>query len=93
MQIRMVQVVAYFGIALALNQVETENDMKQLILTVLVSNFLTLVCITNAQAQTLTLDECMRYAVENSVAVGKQNLALDDRNANHAEAVASLFPR
>ena len=66
--------------------------MKQLILTVLVSNFLTLVCITNAQAQTLTLDECMRYAVENSVAVGKQNLALDDRKANHAEAVASLFP-
>ena len=66
--------------------------MKQLILTVLVSNFLTLVCITNAQAQTLTLDECMRYAVENSVAVGKQNLALDDRKANHAEAIASLFP-
>ena len=66
--------------------------MKQLIFTVLVSNFLTLVCITNAQAQRLTLDECMRYAVENSVAVGKQNLALDDRKANHAEAVASLFP-
>ena len=66
--------------------------MKQLILTLLVSNFLTLVCITNAQAQTLTLDECMRYAVENSVAVGKQNLALDDRKANHAEAIASLFP-
>ena len=84
--------MAYFGIGLALNQVETENDMKQLILTVLVSNFLTLVCITNAQAQRLTLDECMRYAVENSVAVGKQDLALDDRKANHAEAVASLFP-
>ena len=66
--------------------------MKQLIMTLLVSNFLTLVCITNAQAQRLTLDECMRYAVENSVAVGKQNLALDDRKANHAEAVASLFP-
>ena len=66
--------------------------MKQLILTVLVSNFLTLVCITNAQAQTLTLDECMRYAVENSTTVGQKNLALDDRKANHAEAVASLFP-
>ena len=66
--------------------------MKQLILTVLVSNFLTLVCTTNISAQTLTLDECMRYAVENSVAVGKQNLALDDRKANHAEAIASLFP-
>ena len=66
--------------------------MKQLILTVLVSNFLTLVCITNAQAQRLTLDECMRYAVENSTTVGQKNLALDDRKANHAEAVASLFP-
>ena len=66
--------------------------MKQLILTVLVSNFLTLVCITNAQAQTLTLDECMRYAVENSTTVGQKSLALDDRKANHTEAVASLFP-
>ena len=66
--------------------------MKQLILTVLVSNFLTLVCITNAQAQRLTLDECMRYAVENSTTVGQKSLALDDRKANHAEAVASLFP-
>ena len=66
--------------------------MKQLILTVLVSNFLTLVCITNAQAQRLTLDECMRYAVENSTTVGQKSLALDDRKANHAEAIASLFP-
>ena len=66
--------------------------MKQLIFTVLVSNFLTLVCITNAQAQRLTLDECMRYAVENSTTVGQKNLALDDRKANHAEAIASLFP-
>ena len=86
------QDLAYFGIALALNQAETENNMKQLIFTVLVSNFLTLVCITNAQAQRLTLDECMRYAVENSTTVGQKNLALDDRKANHTEAVASLFP-
>ena len=56
------------------------------------SNFLTLVCITNISAQALSLDDCMRYAVENSVAVGKQNLALDDSKINHAEAVASLFP-
>ena len=86
------QHLAYFGTPLVLNQAETENNMKQLIFTVLVSNFLTLVCITNAQAQRLTLDECMRYAVENSTTVGQKNLALDDRKANHAEAVASLFP-
>ena len=66
--------------------------MKQLIFTVLVSNFLTLVCITNAQAQRLTLDECMHYAVENSTTVGQKNLTLDDRKANHTEAVALLFP-
>ena len=86
------QHLAYFGIGLALNQAETENNMKQLIFTVLVSNFLTLVCITNAQAQRLTLDECMRYAVENSTTVEQKSLALDDRKSNHAEAVASLFP-
>ncbi len=66
--------------------------MKQLILTLLVSNFLTLVCITNLSAQTLTLEECMRYAVENSTTVGKQQLALDDRKADRAEAIGSLFP-
>ena len=66
--------------------------MKRLILTLLVSNFLTLVCITNAKAQTLTIDECMRYAVENSTTVGQKNLALDDSKTNYAEAVASLFP-
>ena len=80
--------MARFGIALARVGAETEKMMKRLIITLLVSNFLTQVC----SAQMFSLDDCMRYAVENSVAVGKQNLALDDRKANHAEAVASLFP-
>lgn len=66
--------------------------MKKIILTVLVSNFLTLVCITNISAQTLTIDDCMRYAVVNSTTVGQKNLALDDRKANHVEAIGSLFP-
>lgn len=66
--------------------------MKKIILTVLVSNFLTLVCITNVSAQTLTIDDCMRYAVVNSTTVGQKNLALDDRKANHVEAIGSLFP-
>ena len=34
----------------------------------------------------------MRYAVENSTTVGKQQLALDDRKADQAEAIGSLFP-
>ena len=88
------QHLAYFGALLALNQAETEDNMKRLILTLLVSNILTLVCAAHAQAQAqpLNIDDCMRYAVENSTTVGQKSLVLDDRKANHAEAVASLFP-
>lgn len=66
--------------------------MKRLIMTLLVSNFLTLVCIAHAEAQPLTIDDCMRYAVENSTTVGKQRLAADDNKTNYQEAIASLFP-
>ena len=66
--------------------------MKRLILTLLVSNFLTLVCVAHAEAQPLTIDDCMRYAVENSTSVNKQRLAHDDSKLNYSEAVASLFP-
>ena len=52
------------------------------------SIFLTLMC----KAQTLTIDDCMRYAVEHSTTVGKQRLSADDNQANYNEAVASLFP-
>ena len=61
-------------------------------MTLLVSNFLTLVCIAHAEAQPLTIDDCMRYAVENSTTVGKQRLAADDNKTNYQEAIASLFP-
>ena len=61
-------------------------------MTLLVSNFLTLVCIAHAEAQPLTIDDCMRYAVENSTTVGKQHLAADDNKTNYQEAIASLFP-
>ena len=62
--------------------------MKKLIFSILVSNFLTL----GVSAEKLTLDDCMRYAVENSTTVGQKKLALDDRKADQAEAVGSLFP-
>ena len=61
-------------------------------MTLLVSNFLTLVCVVHAEAQPLTIDDCMRYAVENSTTVGKQRLAADDNKTNYQEAIASLFP-
>ena len=66
--------------------------MKRLIMTLLVSNFLTLVCVAHAEAQPLTIDDCMRYAVENSVSVGQKQLAHADSKANYTEALASLFP-
>ena len=84
--------MAHFGTPLVQNQAETEKCMKQLIMTLLVSNFLTLVCIAHAEAQPLTIDDCMRYAVENSTTVGKQRLAADDNKTNYQEAIASLFP-
>lgn len=62
--------------------------MKRLIIYLTVSNFLTLMCV----AQSLSLDDCMRYAVTNSVVVCRQQLANDDSRANYNEAVASLFP-
>ncbi|MBO7220514.1 MAG: TolC family protein [Alistipes sp.] len=66
--------------------------MKRLLILFAVSNFLTLICAVHAEAQQLTIDDCMRYAVENSTAVGKQRLAADDNKTNYQEAVASLFP-
>ena len=62
--------------------------MKKLIFSILVSNFLTL----GVSAEKLTLDDCMRYAVENSTTVGQKKLALDDRKADQSEAIGSLFP-
>ena len=84
----MYQVIAYFGTPLARRRAETEKSMKRLIMTLLVSNFLTLLCV----AQPLSIDDCMRYAVENSTSVNKQRLAHDDSKLNYSEAVASLFP-
>ena len=62
--------------------------MKKLIFSILVSNFLTL----GVSAEKLTLDDCMRYAVENSTTVGQKKLALNDRKADQSEAIGSLFP-
>lgn len=66
--------------------------MKRLILTLLVSIFLTHTVATNVVAQALSIDDCMRYAVEHSTSIGQRELALEDRKAEYAEALASLFP-
>lgn len=43
-------------------------------------------------AQVMTMDECMAYAVEHSVSVGKQENVLDNAKMNYRQSVASLFP-
>ena len=45
-----------------------------------------------ASAQMMTMEECMAYAIEHSVSVGKQRNALDDAKMAHKESVAALFP-
>ena len=46
----------------------------------------------DAPAQVMTMDECMAYAVEHSVSVGKQENVLDNAKMNYRQSVASLFP-
>lgn len=46
----------------------------------------------NAPAQVMTMDECMQYAVEHSISVGKQENVLDNAKMNYKQSVAALFP-
>ncbi len=66
--------------------------MKRTFFILLVSNFLTFVYAVHTYAQPLTIDDCMRYAVEHATSVGQQQLALDDARIEQQAAVASLFP-
>lgn len=61
--------------------------MKKLIFTLAVS-----ILLTPATAQRLSLDECMAYAVENSISVSKQEIAVDNRRANLNESIINLLP-
>ena len=45
-----------------------------------------------APAQVMTMDECMQYAVEHSITVGKQENVLDNAKMNYKQSVAALFP-
>lgn len=55
------------------------------IITVLSSAFF-------VSAQTMTMEECMEYAIKHSVSVNKQHNALDDAKMDYRQSVASLFP-
>lgn len=48
--------------------------------------------VTLATAQTMTMDECMAYAIEHSVTVAKQENSLDNARMAYKQSVAELFP-
>lgn len=65
--------------------------MKQAILTLVVSIFLTL-CAYTSFAQQMTLQECMEYALENSLSIQQSENALNNAQLEHKAAVAAFFP-
>ena len=48
--------------------------------------------LTWAQAQTMTMDECMEYALEHSVLVSKQQNYLDNAEMGYKQSIAAFFP-
>ena len=62
--------------------------MKKIV-TLLIAWFLLM---TNLMAQPLSLEQCMRYAVENNTAVSKQIFDNKNRQQNRRESLASFFP-
>lgn len=64
--------------------------MKQIVLTTVLS--LGLAATTVAQEKLWTMNECMRYAVENSPKVRKQVYTHDTYKAENRSAIASFFP-
>ncbi len=69
---------------------ENKTKMKQIIITLIL--LLKLATATMAQEKLWTMDECMRYAVENSPKVRKQGYTSDSYKAELNSAVASFFP-
>ncbi len=63
--------------------------MKHLVSTLSLSIFLTL---SAAAQERMTLDDCMRYAVEHSTTVGQRRNDLDSRRSEYAQAIASALP-
>lgn len=64
--------------------------MKKILLTTVLS--FGLAAMTVAQDKLWTLNECMKYAVENSPKVRKQVYTHNTYKAEHSSAIASFFP-
>ena len=61
--------------------------MKKLISTLVVS-----ILLTPALAQKLSLEECMAYAVNHSIEVGRQEISLNDSQTDISESIMNLLP-
>lgn len=61
--------------------------MKKLFLTLVVS-----ILLTPALAQKLSLEECMAYAVEHSLSVGKQEITVDNRRIELNSSIMNILP-
>lgn len=73
------------------NEETDKNDMKQAILTLAVSIFLTLFSHASF-AQQMNLLECMEYALENSLSIKQSENNLSNAELAKKEAVAAFFP-
>ncbi len=61
--------------------------MKRGLLSLVVS-----ILLTPCMAQKLSLDECMAYAVQNSISVGRQEIAVSDNQTDVNSKIMSLLP-
>lgn len=80
----------YFGTLFAFSIVENSIAMKQIIVTTALS--FGLLASVVAQEKVWTMNDCMRYGVENSPAVKKQIYTHDTYKAERNASVASFFP-
>ena len=79
-----------FGTLFVFYQVENNIAMKKIILTTALS--FALVASVMAQDKIWSLDDCMRYAVENSPKVKQQLYTNNTYKAEQQSAIASFLP-
>ncbi len=79
--------LAQFRHGLAQTNKQTKIVMKRLFLSLAVS-----ILLTPSLAQPLSLDECMAYAVKNSISVKKQEVAVDNNRTAVNSSIMNLLP-
>lgn len=82
--------ITYFGILFANYLAENIETMKRIVFIILIP--LSLARPALAQEKRWTMEECMRYAVENSPKVKKQTHTYDTYKAEYTSSIGSFFP-